>query len=182
MKILAISDTHGKTTIPRNIIDQWKEKVDLIIHLGDYLSDAKELSTGHNTPLSYVGGNMDGSNETNGYKTINTPYGKILLTHGHLDGVKLNPNNLIYRTEEMNCKAVVFGHTHSPFFKNLNGIYLINPGSITYPRLTSYGTYFILNVTEEGITHTEYKVELKTSPTSNLSGKLKGIFNNSDRF
>ncbi len=182
MKILAISDTHGKTKLPRTVIEKWKDEIDLVIHLGDYLEDAKELSNLYNIPFEYVGGNLDGANEANGYKSIETPYGKILLTHGHLDGVKTNPNNLIYKTEEMNCNAVVFGHTHTPLFKDLQGLYLINPGSICYPRLTTYGTYFILDITKEQITYTQYSVEIKTPPTPSLSGKLKDILNNSDRF
>ena len=182
MKILAISDTHGKTRKSIEIIDSQKESLDMVVHLGDYISDAQEISANFKLPFEFVGGNMDGTAGDEAYKTIETPYGKILLTHGHLDSVKSNLNSISYRTEEMGCKAVIFGHTHSTCFAQVGGIYLINPGSISAPRLTTQGTYFILDINEKEILCTQYFVDKEVPQTQNVSGKLKDILNNSDRF
>ena len=44
MKFLVISDTHGAMTPLWKILSQWGESVDGVIHLGDYVRDAREAA------------------------------------------------------------------------------------------------------------------------------------------
>lgn len=56
---------------------------------------------------------------------------RILMTHGHLYNVKSGYQRLAYRAEELQAGAVIFGHTHIPEYTQINGIWLINPGSLS---------------------------------------------------
>ncbi len=184
MRILALSDTHDKIAVAIDAIHKHLDNIDLVVHLGDYIKDAKVISREFNIPFLKVGGNGDRTNscDNNAYVMTDSPYGKILLTHGHLDNVNLGLANIYYKTKEMDCKVVIFGHTHSPVFEQKDDIYLINPGSISFPRSTEQGTYFILNIDKDKITKEQFFCETKKSLTTYAPGTLKNLFNNSDRF
>lgn len=69
------------------------------------------------------------------------------MTHGHRLGVKRGLQSLYYRTQEVGAQAAIFGHTHTPFCQDIDGTWLINPGSPTHPRGLSFqGTYVIITV------------------------------------
>lgn len=182
MKIFVISDTHGKTAKVREVWDKLTD-VDLIIHLGDYIKDAKQLERELETEVIAVKGNMDGSYSRDDYKVIETEYGKLLLIHGHMDGVKSSPLNLIYRAQELDCKAVLFGHTHRPAYEETDGLYLVNPGSLTFPRDGTDGSYAIINTAPESFNCAiVYYSRLKPKKKPPQKGRLWDMLNNSDRF
>ena len=130
MRILVFSDTHGyiepciKTI--NNIIG-----VDMIIHAGDYDSDARKLEKNFTQiPIKYVRGNCDFSNSPS-QMVIEAEGKKIFLTHGHLHNVKneSNYNTIKEKGIEIGADVVVFGHTHIPYCENTGKILLLNPGS-----------------------------------------------------
>ena len=45
----------------------------------------------------------------------------------------------------------MFGHTHRPFFEDDNGIIVLNPGSLSFPRQEGRkGSYMILEMDQDG--------------------------------
>lgn len=182
MKIFVISDTHGKLD---KVLEVWDKltNVDLIIHLGDYEKDAQRLEKLLETEVIYVKGNMDGSYSSNDYKVLETEYGKLLLTHGHMENVKMSPLNLIYKAQELDCKAALFGHTHQAAYEEINGIYLVNPGSLSMPRDGSNGSYAIINTEPDAfhcaIVYYSNTPQKKKPPQR---GRLSTMLNYSDRF
>ena len=48
----------------------------------------------------------------------------------------------------------LFGHTHIPFVSRPDGNWVINPGSLGLPGYRNYGTYGILNVSDEKVEYT----------------------------
>lgn len=182
MKIFVISDTHGKLDKVKEV---WEKLtgVDLVIHLGDYRADAKELEKLFETEVVSVKGNMDGSYSSDDYKVIETEYGKLLLTHGHMDNVKMSPLNLVYKAQELGCKAALFGHTHRAAYEEVGGVYLVNPGSLSQPRDGSNGSYAIIN-TEPDSFHCAivYYSNLNTKKKPPQRGRLSTMLNYSDRF
>ena len=56
---------------------------------------------------------------------------RILMTHGHYYKVKSGYQRLVYHAEELRADAVIFGHTHIPEYTQINGIWLVNPGSLS---------------------------------------------------
>ena len=54
----------------------------------------------------------------------------MFITHGHKYNVKMRLDSIYYKTLELDCNYLLFGHTHYPVCQNLNGIYVLNPGSL----------------------------------------------------
>ena len=147
MKLFVISDTHGKIDKALAVYEKL-HSIDLIIHLGDLVSDAVKISGFTGKAMVNVKGNNDFAYSTEDFRILETEYGNLLLTHGHKQNVKHSLHNLLYRTEELNCKAALFGHTHVPAFIESNGIYLLNPGSLTFPNDGTSGSYAIVNTSK----------------------------------
>ena len=86
MKYLVLSDSHQDRQIVVDIFKQWKDKVDYVIHCGDSeLSSDDELWK----EIHVVAGNCDYDNGYEDVKIITTLEDKILVTHGHLYGVRI---------------------------------------------------------------------------------------------
>ena len=180
MKLLVIGDTHGKLNKLRDIWPKLTD-IDLIAHTGDHFSDAIKAEEELGVPVIAVGGNCDGSGPD--IEIIDTEYGNILLTHGHREGVKYDLNGLYYRALENDCKAVFFGHTHCSLITENNGIYFVNPGSLTLPRDNKSGSYAIVRTAENSFdANIVYYDTIMGDRRRSPSGRLKSILNYSDRF
>lgn len=146
MKFLVLSDTHGRIERILRLLPLLTG-LDGIIHLGDNLRDGDQLARASGLPVHRVGGNCDGvTRRDDALKVLETPFGRILLTHGHLHGAKSGPERLVYQAREMDCAAVLYGHTHVPFYGEWDGVRLLNPGSISFPRHDSFPSYAILTL------------------------------------
>ena len=146
MRILVLSDTHGDNSRAYQVFDKLKKEtpVDLIIHCGDYYKDAIQMGERTGMPVVWVRGNTDGAFSDNDYTIVETPYGNLLVTHGHMENVDFSQQNLYYKAQEKDCVGALFGHTHRAAFTEVGGIYLMNPGSLTKPRDGSGGTFGII--------------------------------------
>ena len=134
-RIMVISDTHHRLEHITKVLDNIQQ-FDMIIHLGDNVADAKNLERLYpDKEVVAVQGNTD----------MPTPYASveifreiegvsILMTHGHLYGVKTGTDRIFYRGKELGAKAVLFGHTHIPLCVKEEEIYLLNPGGHNYPE------------------------------------------------
>ena len=149
MKILVMSDSHGVMSYMENTIK--KEKPDIAIHLGDCIRDAERL--GDLFPelrLFSIKGNNDwyeGSVEA----VYETDFGKIYMCHGHMLGVKSGLSNLVHTARSKGCDIALYGHTHVPDVREVEGVTLINPGSARYP-VDLGGSYCYLVVHENKAT------------------------------
>ena len=190
MKIFVVSDTHGQIDKAYRIFDK-TGGADLIIHCGDLKDDGKRLSDITGVPVEGVSGNCDGAYRD--VKILGTPAGDILVTHGHGEGVDYDLNALLYTAEEKNCWAVCFGHTHVSLCRDVNGIYLINPGSLTRPRDGKSGACAVIQADEQGFfANLVYYDTLfpggrpggGNSPGGKTvkGGRIRSILNYSDRF
>ena len=146
MRILVLSDTHGDNSRAYQVFDKLKKEspVDLIIHCGDHYKDAIQMGERTGVPMVWVKGNTDGSFSDDDYTIVDTPCGNLLVTHGHMENVDFSMQNLYYKTMEKDCIGAIFGHTHRSAFTEVNGFYLLNPGSLTKPRDGSGGTFAII--------------------------------------
>jgi len=148
LKIYVISDTHGKIDKATDVLKRL-HGVDMIIHLGDVEKDARRLEELTGKTVISVKGNNDFLSAKEDFLILKTEYGNILLTHGHLFNVKYGLGKLFYRALELECKAVFFGHTHVPVYIETDGVYLLNPGSMTYPSDGTSGSYAVVTVTAD---------------------------------
>jgi len=180
MRIYVISDTHGRIDKAMEIY-RTLEDIDLIVHLGDHWNDAKRMKDQLNVPLIGVKGNMDGSFSRDGYHILETDFGKIFLTHGHMESVKQSYENIMYKAESYQCRAAFFGHTHIPLFLEAEGLYFLNPGSLSLPAGGRKGSYAVATVTENSIDAAIIYEDVQQSRKTE-SGSLKNMLNDSDRF
>ncbi|MBE7047929.1 MAG: YfcE family phosphodiesterase [Ruminococcaceae bacterium] len=148
MKILLLSDSHGKTDRIDEVLTQCV-KPDILVHCGDIDNDCDYLQfiVPHHVPIVAVCGNNDWySNRP--YYTIETIGGvRTYITHGHQERVKFGVEGLLHAAKKFNCKMVLFGHTHQAIHETIDGIDLINPGALTGP----HPTYAIVTIENQHI-------------------------------
>ena len=160
MQILVLADTHGKLDEARRVILEHPD-ASYIIHLGNTFEDAFDLERQTSRAIIPVMGNNDGFGQIYGVpkdRVLTTSAGKIFLTHGHRYGVKSGGENLAYEARQKGCAAAFFGHTHQAVLGECNGITIFNPGSISYPRDGSNGSYGIVEIEDNKMNC--YTVEL----------------------
>ncbi len=147
MKILVLSDSHGRLENAKAVLERLEQQVDMVFHLGDYDEDAIALqSMFSGLPFHYVKGNNDYGRDTPSHKLVSAQGKRFLLTHGHKQRVHYNLNTIAYWGEEQEADAVVFGHTHMPLNDGAGRVYLFNPGSITLPRDSHIPTFGIITI------------------------------------
>jgi uncharacterized protein len=200
LKLLVISDTHGHIERAVRLLPLFSD-ADAIIHLGDYLRDAQQLQKMTQIKVVAVGGNCDGVTSKNeAMITMDSPYGPLLITHGHLHDAKNGIDRLLYQASECEAKAVLFGHTHTPFYGVVDGIALVNPGSLSLSGQQNQGTYAVLHIDSSGISCSLVNYQTPPDPVppskppgqgspqknpadkKSTGGFLRDILNNSDRF
>lgn len=169
MKALVISDNHGETYHMEEIFSIYQDEVDVWIHCGDSEFDLENpLWQNYQT----VKGNMDNTNAFPDSNVINFYDHKFLVAHGHLHKVKSSFELLKKEAESEEIQIVFYGHTHIPRIDKENGIYFINPGSITQPRgPVNKGTYAIVEL--EGNVGTVQYFDEDHNPVSQLNQKIE---------
>ncbi len=146
MELLIFSDAHGRTDGILEAIRRQPKRPGAICFLGDGLREVEHM-TFDDTPLYAVRGNCDWSTSEQTPWTERTLFLEghtILLTHGHLQGVKAGLGNLISYAASCNADVVLYGHTHKPTETVIPAgsvigsqtltrpMYLFNPGSVGY--------------------------------------------------
>jgi len=127
MKIGVISDTHG--LLDEGILPYF-EDVEHILHAGDIgrLSIIERLE--RIAPITAVSGNVDGFEES-GFpreSVIDLAGWRIALCHRLYEGGAMTREGRAF-LERARPRICVFGHTHQPIAKWVDGILLFNPGS-----------------------------------------------------
>jgi putative phosphoesterase len=134
-RILVFSDTHGDISLCKDIIE--KIPSDIILHAGDYVTDAQNLKKLYpDKRIEYVKGNGDAFSYAPSNAVIELDRIRIFITHGHNEQVKTDTQlkKLIAAAKENNCTVAVFGHTHIGLEREEDGIKILNPGSSKYGR------------------------------------------------
>lgn len=141
MNILVISDTHSRNDEIIGYISKYEDP-DMIFYLGDYVEDGEEISNMLNVETVIVRGNGDYFSPYEDDELIEINGINIFLTHGHIYSVDFNLDRLIYRAKELDADIALFGHTHIPINIKEDGIYIMNPGSPSFPRGGSFNKTF----------------------------------------
>lgn len=135
-RVLIFSDTHGDTDRCVSII-RGAGHVDAIIHAGDCVSDAEDLSyIFERIPVYFVKGNNDFFTRAPEKLTVIIGGVRIFIAHGHEQRVKYEGDYRTFKAAAKDADAAlaVFGHTHIPYCEDTGNIVAVNPGSITYSR------------------------------------------------
>ena len=134
-KVLILSDTHQYNEMFQNILEIHND-ADIKIHCGDacVFKDDPIIKN-----FYVVMGNHDFAGFD--HHKIISPF---FITHGHLENIYYTLDNVIKLAKDNDCTIVCHGHTHIAFFDIIEGITIINPGSIMFNRgQLGFGTYVI---------------------------------------
>lgn len=150
MKILIVSDTHGKHENLEILLEQ-VAPIDLLIHLGDAEGCEDYIETLAECPIEIVSGNNDFFSMLPREKELQLGKYKILITHGHYYYVNEGIREIQTEAVSRDCDIVMFGHTHRPVIDYGKNVITINPGSLTYPRQEGKRpSYILMDLDEDG--------------------------------
>lgn len=155
MKILIVSDTHRKDENLQRVIAE-NAPLDMLIHLGDSEGSEGKIAgwAGEDCELHMVLGNNDFFSDLDREKELKVGQYRVLLTHGHYYNVSLGVERLEEEARERNIDIAMYGHTHRPFYEVHNGMIILNPGSLSYPRQEGRRpSYMLMEIDEEGEAH-----------------------------
>ena len=145
MIIAIVSDTHGNI---EEFIDKVKEiKPSYILHLGDYFEDGQEIEKQTGIKTYIVKGNNDFMvNSAENELLVKIKDKEFYMTHGHLQNVYFGNEKILDRAKNLKVNYALHGHTHIYYDEEKDGIRIINPGSVTYPRGNDEKGFVILDI------------------------------------
>lgn len=162
MKILVVSDIHGSKYYADKMLEIYKsEAPDKIILLGDlYYHGPRNPLTKEYAPMEVA-------------KILNSLKEEILCVRGNCDAevdemiseFKFNDNLIldingkrvfcthgqnynIYNLPNEKIDIMLYGHFHTGFIKEKDGIIIANPGSISLPKENTEHSYIIIDENE----------------------------------
>lgn len=157
MRAAVISDTHlprfGRALPAALVSAIEQERVDRILHCGDWTRPFAVDLVGAVAPLEAVAGNNDPPElvERLGLvRVIELDGARIGLTHGHVGRASLStPERALTAFPDVpGLAAICFGHSHIPLLRSVpGGPLLVNPGSPTDKRRQPRYSWALLEVT-----------------------------------
>ena len=153
MKVLIVSDTHGRDAALKNLLEKIKP-IDLLVHCGDVEGSENYIRDLAGCPVQMVAGNNDFFCDLPREEEFYIGTYHVLLTHGHYYYISMGTQMLKEDARARGFDIVMFGHTHRPCLEQDEGITLLNPGSLSYPRQEGRRpSYMIMDVDPEGQAH-----------------------------
>ena len=150
MRVLIVSDTHGRHTAFDRALEQ-AGKIDYLVHLGDTEGGEDYIQAACGCPAYILAGNNDFFSSCLREMEIDFAGRKAFMTHGHYYYVSLGPERIVEEGEARNADIVMFGHTHKPFREKFGDMTVLNPGSLSFPRQEGRrGSYIIMEIDEAG--------------------------------
>jgi putative phosphoesterase len=137
MFIVVTSDSHGRVEILKRIAAREKGAY-LYLDAGDSEREERDL-----LPFLSVKGNRDHLIR-NRYRIVKAGDVRIFIFHGN--GSPLNKEHLASLAKNNDCKIIIHGHTHVPYHLEYEGIHLLCPGSVAYPRSFKGTTYAVIKL------------------------------------
>ena len=148
MKIGVISDTHGK--LRPEVFTHFTD-VEHILHAGDIgpLALLHELEA--IAPVTAVWGNTDDMDVRAGVPEIaelTLAERRITVAHGHQLGSP-TPAGLLHAHAA--ADIIVYGHTHRPLQRELDGRWVLNPGGAGAPRFGLKPSVMVMTLVGEHV-------------------------------
>jgi len=151
-KLLVLSDTHGSIQSLKSVLNWAKDRMmpnDTICataFLGDGIADLQKAAdaTGFFCDWKVVSGNNDEGFSIPGATVFDFADNCFFMCHGHRHSLYGGYHALITAARSVGANAALFGHSHVPFCKNVDGMLLINPGSVGRPRSRIGATFAVV--------------------------------------
>lgn len=157
MKILIVSDTHGRHRNLDAVLER-EGKIDMLLHLGDLEDDEHYIEAIAECPVHMLSGNNDFFSYLPGEKEIKIGKYRVFMAHGHSYYVSMNTKRIRDAAKARGVDIVMFGHTHKPYIDVESDLKVINPGSLSYPRQDGRrASYVIMKINANGDAEFELK-------------------------
>jgi len=154
--ILVISDSHGDSAALTTVLE-WTQSAgtdafEAAVFLGDGYEDLTLASTraGFALPWYAVRGNGDYHYTVPDNMVLEISARKLFLSHGSRYNVREGCKTIAAIARNAGAEAALFGHTHIPYCATVDGIFLLNPGSISRPRSNAGCTFAVLECPDSG--------------------------------
>jgi uncharacterized protein len=149
-KLLVFSDSHGNVRALKAVFNWAKDHIppnDTILaaaFLGDGISDLEHAAdeTGFYTDWKLVMGNNDFGVSMTETLAFDFAEHHFFMCHGHRYNLYSGYSFLVNAAKNAGADIALFGHSHIPHYKIVNGITFINPGSVGRPRSNKIGASF----------------------------------------
>ena len=172
MKLMIVSDIHGSYDDFKRVMDIYEEEqVDKLILLGDLLYHGPrnplpegyqpkkviQLLNQYKDKIIAVRGNCDAEVDEmisefklNDNLLLDINGKKVFCTHGQNYNIDNLPNEKI--------DVMLYGHFHTGFIKEKDGIIFANPGSISLPKDNTENSYLTIDEEKMELKNTDGKV------------------------
>ena len=153
MKVLIVSDTHGKEGNLKEAMEREKP-FDMLVHCGDVEGSEEKIREMAGCPVHMVAGNNDFFSHLDREKEISIGKYRAFLTHGHFYSVSVGTERLIDEAQDRGVQIAMFGHTHKPYLERRGDLTVLNPGSLSFPRQEGRRpSYMLMDLDDEGEAH-----------------------------
>ncbi|MDR0504161.1 MAG: YfcE family phosphodiesterase [Treponema sp.] len=163
-KILVLSDSHGKVSALKTVFSWARDRIppkDTICgaaFCGDGIADLSPAAdaAGFFCDWQYVSGNNDFDYSTPQAVIFEFCEHRFYMCHGHRHSLYGGYHALISSARNSDAGVALFGHSHVPFCETMDGITLVNPGSIGRPRSRIGATFAVIECAEGEPVKTEF--------------------------
>jgi len=156
-KLLVLSDSHGNIAALKAVF-KWanahippNDTICATAFLGDGISDLNYAydETGFYSDWKLVKGNNDYGITMQETLTFDFEERHFFMCHGHRYNLYGGYDTLIKNARSAGADVALYGHSHIPYYKIVNGITLVNPGSVGRPRSKIGATFAVIECPQD---------------------------------
>lgn len=144
MQIIVVSDSHGRNDVLVDLIEKYPD-ASYFLHCGDVESMVLY------PPYQYVRGNNDFMGDFPNHLVVKLENHRIYVTHSHRCNYYERIEELAELARENKCDIVCYGHTHIARVDVIDGITILNPGSLWRSRDGKPRSYAVLTIEDEKV-------------------------------
>ncbi len=144
-QIVVTSDVHGRKHALEQVISTHYD-VFAYIDCGD-----SEMPPEKMNPFVSVKGNNDYYYDYPEHRVLSFEGFTFLVIHSHQVMMFKRDSALVKKAKSVQADVVLFGHYHTFYDKEVDGIRLISPGALSYNRDQSPACYALLSIEDDNL-------------------------------
>lgn len=149
MRIVVFSDSHNNYRALEQIVLE-QPQADYFLHLGDGEREFDDLAAVFpEKKMLGVCGNCDWGSTGKVVDMLRAGGRRIFFAHGHTFHVKSGIEDFIHTARSVGADIALYGHTHVACKSYEDGLYIMNPGSVTRSH-RGPASYGIVDITAAG--------------------------------